>query len=162
MTNQSTPLLSRLLLVVLLAVPGLALAELELKSAAYLEVAVKGKDGKVQKKRQPVSTAVPGSEVIYVISYRNGGAKPATDVVINNPVPPAMRYVPGSAEGAGTRTEVSVDGKRFGALESLTVTGADGKPRAATGDDVTQLRWTFAGAIAPGKDGSVSFRAVVR
>lgn len=162
MMTRCSFLLSRLLLGVLLALPGIALAELELKSAAYVDVTVKGKDGKVQKKRQPVSTAIPGSEVLYVISYRNGGAKPASDVVINNPVPPAMRFVPGSAEGAGTRAEVSVDGKRFGALETLTVTGADGKPRAASGEDVTQLRWTVQGAVAPGKEGSVSFRAIVR
>lgn len=162
MTTRISPLVFRLALGALLAFPGMALAELELRNAAYVEVAVKGKDGKVQKKRAPVTTAVPGSEVIYVITYRNAGARPATDVVINNPVPSAMRFVAGSADSAGTRAEASVDGKRFGALETLTVTGADGKPRAATGDDVTHLRWTILGAIAPGKEGSVSYRAVVR
>lgn len=162
MKIRFSPVLSRLLLGAVLMLPGIALAELELKSAAYVDVAVKGKDGKVQKKRQPVTTAVPGDEVLYVISYRNSSGKPATDVVINNPVPPAMRFVPGSAEGAGTRAEVSVDGRGYGALETLKVTGADGKPRAAGGEDVTHLRWTVPGALAPGKGGSVSFRAVVR
>ena len=153
-----------LLLAAVLALPGAALAAgLELKSEALQDVAVKGKDGKVQKKRQAVTNAVPGSEIIYVITYRNGGAKPAADVVINNPVPPQMVYVAGSAEGAGTRAEVSVDGgKQFGALEALQVKGADGKPRAARAEDVTHLRWTVQTAIAPGKEGSVTYRALVR
>ena len=156
--------LTRALLGALLALPGLTLAAgLELKSEAFQDVSVKGKDGKVQRKRQAVATAVPGSEVVYVISYRNSGAKPAADVVINNPVPSEVLYVAGSAEGAGTRTEVSVDGgKQYGILAALQVKGADGKPRAARAEDVTHLRWTVLGAVAPGKEGSVSYRAVVR
>lgn len=162
--NHLIRLLSRVLLAASLALPALALAgDFELKSEAFQDVAVKGKDGKVSKKRQAVTTAVPGSEVLYVISYRNGGAKPANDIVINNPVPAQMRYQAGSAEGAGTRVEVSVDGgKQFGALEALQVKGADGKPRAARAEDVTHLRWTVLGAVAPGKAGSVSYRAVVK
>ena len=157
-------LLPSLLLAALLAQPGTALAAgLELKSEAFQDVAVKGKDGKVQKKRQPVSTAVPGSEIIYVITYRNTGTQPANDVVINNPVPTEMVYVAGSAEGSGTRADVSVDGgKQFASLESLQLKGADGKPRAARGEDVTHVRWTVLGAIAPGKNGSVSYRALVK
>lgn len=156
--------LSRLLLGLLLALPALALAgDLELKSEAFQDVAVKGKDGKVQKKRQAVATAVPGSEVLYVISYRNKGSKPAADIVINNPVPAEMRFQAGSAEGAGTRVEVSVDGgKTFGALDTLQVKGADGKPRASRAEDVTHVRWSVLGAVAPGKEGSVSYRAVVK
>lgn len=157
-------ILIRILLSAFLAMPLLALAgDLELKSEAFQDVAVKGKDGKVTKKRQAVATAVPGSEVVYVITYRNKGSKPATDIVINNPVPAEMSLVAGSAEGAGTRIEVSVDGgKTFGALEALKARGADGKPRAARAEDVTHLRWSVLGAVPPGKDGSVSYRAIVR
>lgn len=164
MNRLMTRLLSPLLLGALLSAPVAAQAAgLELKSEAFQDVTVKGKDGKVQKKRQTVATAVPGTEIIYVISYRNAGTQPASNVVINNPVPAEMVYVAGSAEGAGTRTEVSVDGaKQFGAIEALQVKGTDGKPRSARGEDVTHVRWTVLGAIAPGKSGSVSYRAIVR
>lgn len=157
-------MLGRLLLAASLILPALALAgDFSLKSEAFQDVVVKGKDGKPVKKRQAVTTAVPGSEVVYVISYRNSGSKPANDIVINNPVPAQMRFVAGSAEGAGTRIEMSVDGgKQFGALEALQVKGGDGKSRAARAEDVTNLRWTLLGAVAPGKDGNVSYRAVVR
>lgn len=153
-----------LLLGALVSLPGLALAgDLELKSAAYQDLAVKGKDGKVQKKRQPVTTALPGAEITYIITYRNNGTRPATDVVVNNPVPAAMVYQAGSADGAGTRIEVSVDGgKQYGALEALRVKAADGSLRAARGEDVTHVRWTVLGAVAPGKEGSVSYRATVK
>jgi uncharacterized repeat protein (TIGR01451 family) len=164
MNRSIARLLSPLLLGALLSAPVAALAAgLELKSEAFQDITVKGKDGKVQKKRQAVTTAVPGAEIIYVISYRNAGTQPASDVVINNPIPAEMQYVAGSADGAGTRAEVSVDGgKQFGALEALQVKGADGKPRSARNEDVTHLRWTVLGAIAPGKNGSVSYRALVK
>lgn len=163
MNRAITRFLTPLLLGSLLAAPVAALAAgLELKSEAFQDVAVKGKDGKVQKKRQAVTTAVPGTEIIYVISYRNAGTQPAADVVINNPVPAEMTYVAGSAEGAGTRIEMSVDGgKQFGALQALQVKDADGKSRAARGEDVTHLRWTMLGAIPAAKAGSVSYRAIV-
>lgn len=164
MKTTFLPLVRASLLGALVALPGLALAaDLELKSAAYQDVVSKGKDGKVQKKRQPVTTALPGSEITYVISYRNTGTKPATEVVVNNPVPAAMVYQAGSAEGAGTRPEVSVDGgKQYGALDALRVKAPDGSQRAARGEDVTHVRWTVLGAVAPGKDGSVSYRAIVK
>ncbi|MCC2637428.1 MAG: conserved repeat domain protein [Moraxellaceae bacterium] len=155
--------LPRVLLGALLSLPVVAQAELVLKSEALQEVAVKGKDGKVQKKRQAVTTATPGTEVIYVITYRNTGTQPANAVVVNNPIPAGMRYQAGSAEGAGARSEVSVDGgKQYGALETLRVKNADGTMRPARGEDVTHARWTVLGAVPAGKDGSVSYRAVVK
>lgn len=164
MTRSLSRFLLPLVLGAALAAPAAALAAgLELKSEAFQDIVLKGKDGKVQKKRQAVTTAVPGTEIIYVITYRNGGSQPANDVVINNPIPAEMLFVAGSAEGQGTRIDMSVDGgKQFGSLEALQVKAADGKPRAARGEDVTHVRWTVQGAIAPGKSGSVSYRALVR
>lgn len=148
----------------ILSLSGLAAAAgLELKNEAFQDVVVKGKDGKTEKKRQPVTNAVPGSEILYVISYRNGGAKPAANVVINNPVPTGLAYVPGSAEGKGARVEVSVDGgQAFGTLDKLRVSGKDGKTRPARGDDVSHVRWTLQAPVPAGQGGSVSYRAVVR
>lgn len=147
-----------------LTLPALAgAATLELKNEAFQDVVVKGKDGKSEKKRQPVTRAVPGAEITYVISYRNAGSKPAEKVVVNNPVPANLAYVPGSAQGAGARAEVSVDGgKQFGALEALRVKAPNGALRAARGEDVTHVRWTLLAPLAAGQGGSVSYRAVVK
>lgn len=143
------------------AAPGAA--TMQLKTDAFREVEVTSKAGKKEKQLQAISRAVPGQEVVYVIAYRNAGAKPADKVVVNNPVPKGLVFQPGSAQGAGARAEVSVDGgKAFGALESLKVTGTDGKSRAARADDVTHVRWTLAAAVKPGAEGSVTYRAVLR
>lgn len=138
-------------------------ASMQLKTEAFREVEVTGKTGKKEKQLQAITRAVPGQEVVYVIAYRNAGAKPADSVVVNNPVPKGLVYLAGSAQGAGARADVSVDGgKRYGALETLTVTGADGKSRAARAEDVTHVRWTLAAALKPGGEGKVTYRAVLK
>lgn len=162
----SRHLLQRTLISALLAMAmpvSAQAAGLELKSEAFQDVVVKGKDGKSQKKRQTVARAVPGSEIIYVITYRNTGAKPAEKVVVNNPVPAGLSFVPGSAEGAGTRIELSADGGgAFGALEALRVKDEKGALRPAKGSDVTHVRWTVLTPVPAGKEGTVTYRAVVK
>lgn len=147
-----------------LGLPGPALAEaLQLTTEAFQEVVVKDKSGKPEKTRQKVTNALPGTEIIYVVSYRNGGAKPAANVVVNNPVPPSLAYQAGSAQGSGARAEVSVDGGRqFGALETLRVVKEDGSLRPAQGADVTHVRWTVLAPVPAGKGGIVSYRALVK
>jgi hypothetical protein len=66
-----------------------------------------------------------------------------------------------SAQDAATLT-VSVDGgQHWGRLATLTLPGADGKPRAAVAADVTHVRWVVP-AIAPGSTGAITFHATVR
>jgi uncharacterized repeat protein (TIGR01451 family) len=163
MSPRFSSLLQRVLLALSLAValPAFA-ADIVLTNEAFQDVTVKGKDGKSEKKRQKVTSAVPGSEIIYVITYRNTGSKPAQKVVVNNPIAEGLAFVPGSAQGNGARAEVSVDGKNFGALEALSVKGSGGKSRSAKGADVTQVRWTVLTPVAPGQGGNVTFRAVVK
>jgi uncharacterized repeat protein (TIGR01451 family) len=136
---------------------------MELKTEAFQEVVVKDKDGRAQKKRKALVKAVPGDEVIYVITYRNTADKPADNVLVNNPVPVGLVFVPGSAQGAGTRAEVSVDrGKQFGALETLRVKAADGTLRAARAEDVTHVRWTILSSVPPAASGSVTYKALLK
>jgi uncharacterized repeat protein (TIGR01451 family) len=143
--------------------PAAAQNGMELTAQVFQELEARGKDGKTQKNRVPATTVVPGTEVIYVITYRNKGAQPAEKVVINNPVPADLAYRGNSASGQGTQFRVSVDGgKNYGVLPSLRVAGADGKARPAQPADVTHLRWTLARAVPPGAEGRVSYRAVVK
>lgn len=145
---------------VAMAVPG---DTLTLKAEAFREVEVTGKGGKKEKQLQTITRALPGQEVIYVISYKNSGSKPAESVVVSNPVPEGLVYQPGSAQGAGTRIDVSVDGgKQFGLLEALRVKGVDGQMRAAKADDVTHVRWTLVDVVKPGAEGKVTYRAVLK
>jgi len=149
----------------LVAAAGIAFAQdtLQLKNEVFQEVETTGADGKKQTRRVPAAKIVPGTDVIYVITYRNAGSKAAEKVVISNPLPKDLAYRGDSASGKGTRFEVSVDGgTTFGSLPGLRVAAADGKSRPAQPADVTHLRWTLAQPVAPGAEGSVSYRATLR
>lgn len=137
-------------------------ATLELKTEAFKEVEQVGADGKKIVKRVPLTHATPGTEVIYVITYHNGGTEPATNVKIDNSVPKGLQYQLGSALGDGTVVEFSVDGgAHFGPMNTLSVTGADGKSHTAKGSDVTTIRWVLQKAVPAAGDGSVTYRAML-
>lgn len=134
-----------------------AKAGLELKNEVFQEIEVNGSDGKPQRKTVPVSNVFPGTEVQYVVSYKNATDNTTGNVAIINPIPKELEYV--SASGAGT-AEVSVDdGKSYGPLATLTVSGTDGKARPARPSDVTHVRWRFEAPLKPGDEGKVTFRA---
>ena len=131
---------------------------LKLTNRVFQEIEVKRTDGQTERKTVPAAMVVPGNEVFYVITYENTADKPADNVVVTNPVPAELEYV--SVLGPAPANQVSVDGGRhYGALASLTVTGADGEPRPAVAADVTHVRWTLNGALKPGNSGSLSFKA---
>lgn len=108
----------------------------------------------------PTRNVAPGATAVYVMTYRNGTAKPVSDLVIANQVPADVVYA-GPASGSPAPT-ISVDGGRtFGPIAAATVRGANGA-RPAQFSDVTHVRWVVAGPVAPGTSGSVSYRAKVR
>jgi uncharacterized repeat protein (TIGR01451 family) len=110
--------------------------------------------------QQPVEpeNVVPGDMLLFTTSFHNEGAAPVTDFVVVNPVADTLEL---TAEAAG-QTDVSVDGgKTWGPIAELKIVDATGEERAATADDVTHLRWSFA-RIQPGETGRVQFVALVR
>lgn len=158
-------MLAVLSLLLLVPVQAMAAGGVELKTVAEVEVTVKNAQGKEELRRVEAALAnvAPGDAVIFSTSYENLGDQPATDVVITNPMPEHMLYVGGSAEGRGTRIELSVDnGKTFAPEGRLKVKDAAGKERPATAADYTHIRWTIEGSLAKGAKGGVSFRAKVK
>jgi hypothetical protein len=106
---------------------------------------------------------VPGDRVVFTLEYNNEGKEPATGFRATNPMPGPVQFTAVTEDWA----EVSVDGgKSWGKLATLTVPSksADGADsmRAASPQDVTHVRWVFADAIAPGGQGSVSYRGVIK
>jgi uncharacterized repeat protein (TIGR01451 family) len=137
-----------------------AAAQVSLENKVLKETTVRAADGTVTTKVAPMKSLAPGETAVYVMTYRNGGRTPASNLVINNPVSKDVRYA-GPAANSATPV-VSVDGGRtFGQLQTLTVAGPNGR-RAAQFADVTHVRWTVAGPVAPGSSGSVSYKGVVR
>lgn len=83
--------------------------KIELKNEAFFEKEKVAKNGTKKLELVPVKTAVPGEEVLFVITYKNLGNEAASDIVVTNPVPKNMTFK--SAEQDKIVTLVSVDGE---------------------------------------------------
>jgi uncharacterized repeat protein (TIGR01451 family) len=113
-------------------------------------------NGKTSEQLEEPNQVLPGDKLVFTTRYTNGGAQPATDFVVTNPLPAPVKLAKVDS------FEVSADGgKTFGALSALKAAGADGKPRSAELGDVTHVRWRVA-SIAPGASGEVKYFAEVR
>jgi uncharacterized repeat protein (TIGR01451 family) len=132
---------------------------LQVTSAVFQDVQVKTADGSLKTERVPAATVVPGTEVIYQITYRNTTKSAATDIAINNPVPKALAFT--GVDGVPASAVSVDDGSHYGKLPELTVSAANGATRPARPEDITNLRWIVA-TLAPGAQGSVSYRARVK
>ena len=152
----------RLLITMLaLLAPAAAWAadEVRLTSEVFVEHQVPQPDGSVRTVREAPNVVTPGDKLVFVLSYRNEGAAPATGFVVTNPMPESVTY----ADSASPGEIVSVDGgQNWGELGSLRVRNADGSQRPAVAADVTHVRWRFAAPIAAGEGGNLSFQGVVR
>ena len=133
---------------------------IELKMIAQKEITVENEEGEKEVKREAATKVVPGDHVIYTVEYKNVGEENADSVVINNPIPENMHYVPGTAEGINTEIIFSIDGgKSFDKAENLKVVDDEGNERPATAKDYTNIRWTLTTSVKSGEMGTVSYRA---
>lgn len=164
--SMTRKVLTALCLMLLVALPAFAESKgIELKSVAEVDVPIINAKGVKELVRVEAASAnvAPGDTVIFTTRYSYEGAQPATNVVINNPLPEHMLYLDSSAEGKGTRIEFSVDqGKTFSTPDKLKIKNAEGKEIPAAAADYTHIKWTFEKAIENNAKGSVSFKAKVK
>ncbi len=150
-------------LLTLLAVtlPGAALAQSQvaLTSDVLVERTTTDASGTARTSLEAPGIVTPGDKLVFVLSYRNNAAAPATDFVVTNPIPESVGYMGSDSAGA----VLSVDGGRtWGQLAALSVRNADGTSRPATLADVTHVRWRMAQPIPAGGRGELRFRGVVK
>lgn len=143
-----------------LAAPAFAAGPLQVESKVLTEQKMRAPDGTVRVVLGPAKKIVPGDHVTFVLAYRNTGAQPIGNVVLDNPVPKGIAYRGPAATSVAP--ELSVDGKTYGPLTSLRVMTAIGTTRAATADDVTHVRWRLARPITAGTQGQLAFDAVLK
>lgn len=93
----------------------------------------------------PADTIVPGDRLVYVLTYANTGKEPASNLVVDYPLPEGVSYR-AAAEGS-QRPLVSADGVHFAPSVSPA--------------SVKALRWQVPAAVAPGGKGQVSFTATL-
>lgn len=104
----------------------------------------------------------PGDEVRYVLEFANQGEAPASNVRLDMPVPAEINLIEGSVVPGEAEVTFSVDrGESFARRGDLTIS-VNGAERIATAEEITHIRWTFAGAIAPGEAGEISYRGVLQ
>ena len=150
-------------LLVLPAAAALAAGNIELRTDVKKVQSMTGKDGRTVQREVPAGKVVPGDELLYTIFFRNTGKQSASSIVISDPVPEHTRYKDGSAFGAGTDITFSIDGgKSFAQPGQLIVKESNGKTRKAVATDYTNIRWVFRPQLAPGKQGSVQFRVILK
>lgn len=141
--------------------PGQAFAanQIALDNSVFVERVTTDSSGKQRVMLEAPKTVVPGDRLVFVLNYRNAGARPADKFVITNPMPVAVRFT-GAGESAPL---VSVDGGRvWGRLADLTIAQADGSRRTAQPADVTHIRWAIQKPIPAGGAGKLLFRGVVK
>lgn len=156
MTPRKILLVATAALVLAVPAQARAIGQIELVNTVSIEVEVAGADGTKAMHLSPASTVTPGTLVVYAIAYRNTGANPAADIVINNPLPDSVEYV---APFEGEAPLVSVDGSTFKPMAELQVALAEGGFRPAIAADVRHVRWTLPGSVGAGQEGRVAFRA---
>jgi uncharacterized repeat protein (TIGR01451 family) len=134
---------------------------IKISSIAEKETEVIDKNGNKTSKRTRVDTAVPGDEIIYTTTFENISTKPASNIVITNPIPNDTTYM--SASGVNTEITFSIDGNnQYATPDKLIVTTKEGDTRLAVPSDYSHLRWVYTGELGVGKTSQVSFRAVIK
>ena len=151
-----------LLLLGCCAGPVLAQSNIGLRVVKQQELRVRTEGGGSDYRLVPASAVNAGDEVLYTIFFKNNGDLPATDIVIDNPIPSGTRLKGGSVFGAGTDVLYSIDqGRAFAHSAELGVI-ENGQPRQAKPEEYTHIRWVFRQTLLPGHEGMVGFRAVIR
>jgi hypothetical protein len=139
--------------------PGPAAGAIAINSETFIVQTLVDAKGQKTNKLFPAKRVVPGNVLVVKFSYTNSGAAPASNFAVNAKVDSALEVTDIREKWA----VVSVDGgKVFGPLVSLKAKGADGKPRAATTKDITNIRWTLAQPVPSAGAGNVMYYGIVR
>lgn len=121
----------------------------------------------VQKDGKTVATAVPesgakyGSTLRYTIVAKNGGDKPALNVLPIGRIPKSATFVAKSATPASA--QYTLDGKTWSAKPMVEVKEADGKKVKKPADPTTYVgvRWKIA-KLLPKKSATFTYEVIVR
>ncbi len=133
--------------------------QVSLHIAIYKEVRTAAADGATDVKLVAADKAAPGDRLVYVLTYRNTGAQPVSNLILDYPMPKGVSYR-SPAQGSQPPL-VSADGVHFGPPADMAGGSHPGlSPRNGT-DAVTALRWQVDGPVAPGAQGEVSFKATL-
>lgn len=108
---------------------------------------------------------LPGDVIEYRLTFTNHQAGAVSDVVLNDPIPAGLVFVPGSvtASRQDLLVEYSIDGGSSWTEQPQVEVEVAGEAvtRPAPADAYTHVRWTITGSVNPGAQVTARFRAVV-
>jgi uncharacterized repeat protein (TIGR01451 family) len=94
----------------------------------------------------------PGDVLRYALASENAGDKPASQLVLTQPVPANTQYVLGSALANGAQLTYSIDsGKTFVAKPTIKVKQPDGSmlEKPAPAELYSHVRWDYSASLKP-------------
>ena len=139
-----------------------AQSRIELRVVAQQEIEVTTDVGGREYRLLPATEVLSGEEVVYTIFFKNVSDLPATNIVIDDPIPAQMYLKAGTVFGPGTDISYSVDGGKSFAKPGALAVVDQGMAREAKPDEYTHIRWVFHENLDPGDESIVGFRAILR
>jgi len=94
----------------------------------------------------------PGDVLRYTLTSQNAGDKPASKLVLTQPVPAHTQYVVGSALANGAKLTYSIDsGKSFVAKPTIKVKQPNGSviEKPAPAALYSHVRWDYSASVKP-------------
>ena len=144
-----------------LAFAALPASALTATQTVEKEILIQNPDGTETRLRKPATTVAPGERVVYTLAFTNDEAEAATNLVLTMPVPAEVTYIDGSADKPGAVMTVSTDGGNSFTPRGAATVMEGGAPVRATAADITHIRWTVAGPVAPGESDTLAFKGVL-
>lgn len=122
----------------------------------------------LNKSVNPSTSQPPGTDLTYTIAFTNNGGKPATNLIVTDPIPANTDFKVGSVTSSmgTTGLTVVIEYSNNGGT-TWTYTPASGAGGAPAGYDrvVTNIRWTLTGNLSqtsPNNTGSLGFTVRIR
>ena len=111
------------------------------------------------------AAVLPGDVVLYRLTFTNVESTPVRNIVLGNPIPQGLEYVPGSANTAvgGASAAFSIDGGQTFSSQPMVERMVDGRRRRvpAPPEMYTNVRWTLGDWVQPGDQVRAEFRATL-
>ncbi len=107
----------------------------------------------------------PGDVLRYTLASENAGDKPASQLVLTQPVPAQTQYVLGSALANGAQLTYSIDsGKSFVAKPTIKVKQPDGSviEKPAPAALYSHVRWDYSASLKPASTVSSVYEVAVK
>jgi uncharacterized repeat protein (TIGR01451 family)/fimbrial isopeptide formation D2 family protein len=116
----------------------------------------------------PNSPQPPGADLTYTITFTNNGARLATNLIIEDPIPTNTDFKVGSGTSSLGTTGLTVAveySNDSGTTWTYTPVSGAGGARAGYDRVITTIRWTFSGNLiqtSPNNTGDVGFTVQIR